>query len=40
MDYVIEVVTEVFENREQLRGMKFVRQPKALQTLHRTVRLH
>jgi tyrosine phenol-lyase len=30
MDYVIEVVTEVFENRENLRGMKFVRQPKAL----------
>ena len=30
MDYVIEVVTEVYANREQLRGMKFVRQPSAL----------
>jgi tryptophanase len=30
MDYVVEVVTEVFENRENLRGMKFVRQPRAL----------
>ena len=30
MDYVIEVVLEVFENRDQLRGMKFVRQPRAL----------
>jgi tyrosine phenol-lyase len=30
MDYVIEVMTEVFENRENLRGMKFIRQPKAL----------
>ncbi|MEE4216724.1 MAG: tryptophanase [Xanthomonadales bacterium] len=30
MDYVIEVVTEVYRNREQLRGMKFIRQPKAL----------
>jgi tryptophanase len=30
MDYVIEVVTEVYRNREKLRGMKFIRQPKAL----------
>jgi len=30
MDYVIEVVTEVYENRENLRGMKFIRQPPAL----------
>jgi tryptophanase len=30
MDYVVEVVQEVWENRERLRGMKFVRQPKAL----------
>ena len=30
MDYVIEVVQEVYENRESLRGMKFIRQPKAL----------
>jgi len=30
MDYVVEVVTEVYRNREQLRGMKFIRQPKAL----------
>jgi tryptophanase len=30
MDYVIEVVTGVFENRDQLRGMKFIRQPPAL----------
>ena len=30
MDYVIEVITEVYRNRESLRGMKFVRQPKAL----------
>jgi tryptophanase len=30
MDYVVEVITEVFANRESLRGMKFVRQPPAL----------
>ncbi len=30
MDYVIEVVAEVHAERENLRGMKFVRQPKAL----------
>jgi len=30
MDYVIEVVTEVYCNRDSLRGMKFIRQPKAL----------
>ena len=30
MDYVIEVVQEVFERRDQLRGMKFVRQPPVL----------
>jgi len=30
MDYVIEVVQEVYENRESIRGMKFTRQPKAL----------
>jgi tryptophanase len=30
MDYVVEVVTGVFESRESLRGMKFVRQPPAL----------
>ncbi len=30
MDYVIEVVAEVHGNRENLRGMKFVRQPRAL----------
>jgi len=30
MDYVVEVVQEVWENRDRLRGMKFVRQPKAL----------
>jgi len=30
MDYVIEVVASVYENRENLRGMKFIRQPKAL----------
>jgi tryptophanase len=30
MDYVVEVVTEVYENRENLRGMKFIRQPPAL----------
>jgi tryptophanase len=30
MDYVVEVVQQVYENREQLRGMRFVRQPRAL----------
>jgi len=30
MDYVVEVVQEVWDRREQLRGMKFVRQPRAL----------
>ena len=30
MDYVIEVVIEVYGRREELRGMKFIRQPKAL----------
>jgi len=30
MDFVVEVVTEVNSNRENLRGMKFVRQPPAL----------
>jgi tryptophanase len=30
MDYVVEVVTEVYEKRDQLRGMKFIRQPPAL----------
>jgi len=30
MDYVIEVVQEVYEIRDSLRGMKFTRQPKAL----------
>ena len=30
MDYVVEVVQEVYEYRDQLRGMKFVRQPPAL----------
>ena len=30
MDYVIEVVTEVYANRKNLRGMKFIRQPPAL----------
>jgi tryptophanase len=30
MDYVIEVVQEVFERRDQLRGMEFVRQPPVL----------
>jgi tryptophanase len=30
MDYVVEVVSEVYENRESLRGMKFIRQPPAL----------
>ena len=30
MDYVVEVITEVFRNRDRLRGMKFIRQPKAL----------
>jgi tyrosine phenol-lyase len=30
MDYVVEVVTNVWNNREKLRGMKFIRQPKAL----------
>jgi tryptophanase len=30
MDYVVEVVQEVFEKRQDLRGMKFTRQPRAL----------
>ena len=30
MDYVVEVVTEVYANRKNLRGMKFIRQPPAL----------
>ena len=30
MDYVIEVIHEVYQDRGSLRGMKFVRQPKAL----------
>ena len=30
MDYVIEVVADVYGNRENLLGMKFVRQPRAL----------
>jgi tryptophanase len=30
MDYVIEAVASVYEKREELRGMKFIRQPKAL----------
>jgi tryptophanase len=30
MDYVVEVVQEVFEYRDSMRGMKFTRQPKAL----------
>ena len=30
MDYVVEVVQEVFDQRDQIRGMKFVRQPPAL----------
>ncbi len=30
MDYVVEVVTEVFAQRDALRGMKFTRQPRAL----------
>jgi tryptophanase len=30
MDYVVEVVTEVFERRDDMRGMKFIRQPPAL----------
>ena len=30
MDYVIEVVQEVNAKRESMRGMKFIRQPKAL----------
>jgi len=30
MDYVVEVVQEVWEHREQMHGMKFIRQPKAL----------
>jgi tryptophanase len=30
MDYVIEVVASVYERREELRGMKFIRQPRAL----------
>ena len=30
MDYVIEVVARVYGNRDNLRGMKFIRQPRAL----------
>ena len=30
MDYVVEVVQEIYQRRETLRGMKFVRQPPAL----------
>jgi tryptophanase len=30
MDYVVEVVTSVFDNRDRLRGMRFIRQPRAL----------
>jgi tryptophanase len=30
MDYLIEVVAEVYEKRDELRGMKFVRQPAVL----------
>jgi len=30
MDYVVEVVQEVWGQRESLRGMKFIRQPRAL----------
>jgi tryptophanase len=30
MDYVVEVVKEVWDRREKLRGMKFIRQPRAL----------
>jgi len=30
MDYVVEVVSEVYQDREQLKGMKFIRQPPAL----------
>jgi len=30
MDYVIEVVADVYERREELRGMRFIRQPRAL----------
>jgi tryptophanase len=30
MDYVVEVVHEVWERREQLKGMRFIRQPPAL----------
>ncbi len=30
MDYLIEVVQEVSEKRHELRGMKFIREPKAL----------
>jgi tryptophanase len=30
MDYLIEVVGEVYEKRHELRGMKFIREPKAL----------
>ena len=30
MDYVVEVVHEVFDQRADLRGMKFTRQPRAL----------
>ena len=30
MDYVVEVISEVYENREKLQGMRFIRQPQAL----------
>ena len=30
MNYLIEVVQEVYQNRHELRGMKFIREPKAL----------
>jgi tryptophanase len=30
MNYLIEVVQEVYQMRHELRGMKFIREPKAL----------
>ena len=33
MDYVVVVVQEVWDRREQLGGMKFIRQPRALRHL-------
>jgi tryptophanase len=30
MNYLIEVVQEVYQIRRELRGMKFIREPKAL----------